>query len=138
MERRTTRRTRVSIQALLSTLHEENGATRTGPPVEVWMEEISGRGARIRMPLRLRPGTLVQMETGDDLFLGEVIHCRDEQDGFVAGVEIDCVLHAVSGVRALMRALLEEAGAGPGGDAGHPERNMREESCCPSRQNQPA
>ncbi len=104
----------------------------------MWMDEISGRGARIRTPLRLRPGTLVQMETGEDLFLGEVIHCRDEQDGFVAGVEIDCVLHAVSGIRALMRALLEEAGAGPGGDAGHPGRNMGEESCCPSRQNQPA
>ncbi len=101
------------------------------------MEEISGRGARIRMPLRLRPGTLVQMETSEDLFLGEVIHCRDDQDGFVAGVEIDCVLHAVSGVRALMRALLEEAGAASGGAAALRGAELSEDRRRPSCQIHP-
>lgn len=117
MERRTTRREPVKIQAVLNTLHEDGGNTRKGPPVGVLVEEISGCGARIRMPVSLRPGTLVQLETGEDLFLGEIIHCRGENDGFVAGVEVDCVLHAAAGLRALMRALLEEAAGPSGGDA---------------------
>lgn len=127
----------VKIPAVLQTLKEENGATRTGPPMKVWMEEISGRGARIRLPLRLRPGTLVQMETGEDLFLGEVIHCRDESGDFVAGVEIDCVLHAVQGVRALMRALLEEGG-GSGGNAAQADVERHDEHDRQCRQQNPA
>jgi hypothetical protein len=108
MERRTTRREPVSYQAVLSTLHEEGGQTRKGPPLAVLVEEVSGRGARIRLPLSLRPGTLVQLETGEDLMLGEIIHCRSDRDGFVAGVEVDFVLHAAAGLHALMQALREE------------------------------
>lgn len=138
MERRTTRREPVKIQAVLSTLHEDMGETRKGPPVQVLVEEISGRGARVRLPLSLRPGTLVQLETPEDLLLGEIIHCRGEQDAFVAGMEVDCVLHSAAGVRALMQALLEE-GAGPsGGDAAqaHVERHNEHSRQC--RQQNPA
>lgn len=121
MERRKTRRTAVEIPAVLNTLHEEGGESRKGPPIRVMVEELSGRGARIRLPLPLRAGTLVQMETSEDLFLGEVCHCRRDGETFVAGMELDCVLHAVSSVRAMMRALLEEdAGRPSGGDAPQP------------------
>lgn len=138
MERRTTRRRPVRIPAELCTLHEEGGATRKGPPVGVVMEEISGRGARIRMALSLRPGTLVQLETGEDLFLGEIIHCRAEGDGFVAGVEVDCVLHAVSGVRALMQALLNEGRGPSGGDAPQSDVERHHEHYRQGRQQNPA
>jgi hypothetical protein len=138
MERRTTRREPVTIQAVLSTLHEEGGQTRKGPPVRVMVEEISGRGARIRLPLSLRPGTLVQLETSEDLFLGEIIHCRSESGEFVAGVEVDCVLHAAAGLRALMRALIEEGYGPSGGDASktHVERHDQNGRQC--RQQNPA
>ncbi|MCX7603670.1 MAG: PilZ domain-containing protein [Bryobacteraceae bacterium] len=117
MERRKTRRAAVEIPAVLNTLHEDGGVSRKGPPIRVLVEELSGRGARIRLPLPLRAGTLVQVETAEDLYLGEVCHCRRAGDGeeFVAGMELDCVLHAAADVRALMRALLEEDGVRPSG-----------------------
>lgn len=138
MERRTTRRQPVKIQAVLSTLHEEMGETRKGPPVHVVVEEISGRGARVRLPQPLRPGTLVQLETSEDLLLGEIIHCRGEQDGFAAGMEVDCVLHSASGVRALMRALLEEGGGPSGGDAAQAHVERHDEHSRQCRQQNPA
>lgn len=128
MERRTTRRLAVEIPAVLNTLHEERGESRKGPPIQVIVEELSGRGARIRLPLPLRAGTLVQMETKEDLFLGEVCHCRREGNSFVAGMELDCVLRAAGSVRALMRALLEEDGARTsGGDAPQPHIERHDE-----------
>lgn len=138
MERRKTRRQPVAIQAVLSTLHEENGETRKGPPLGVVVEEISGRGARVRLPLRLRPGTLVQMEAGDDLFLGEIVHCRSDGDGYVAGMEVDCVLHTAAGLRELMKALLEEGYGPSGSDAAeaHVERHNQHGRQC--RQQYPA
>lgn len=138
MERRTTRREPVQIQAVLSTLHEERGETRKGPPVQVLLEEISGRGARIRLPLPLRPGTLVQIETAEDLLLGEIIHCREEQSGFVAGMELDCALHAAAGVRALMQALLEEGAGSSGGDAAQAHVQRHDEHRRQCRQQNPA
>lgn len=138
MERRTTRREPVKIQAVLSTLHEESGLTRKGRPMEVTVEEISGRGARLRLPLSLRPGTLVQLETPEDLLLGEIIHCRGELDGFVAGMEVDCVLHSVTGVRALMRALLEEGSGSSGGDAAQSYVKRHDEHGSQCRQQNPA
>lgn len=138
MERRTTRREPVKIQAVLSTLHEDQGETRKGPPVQVLLEEISGRGARVRLPLSLRPGTLVQLETPEDLLLGEIIHCRGEQDGFVAGMEVDCVLRAAAGVRALMRALLEEGAGSSSGHAPQAHIERHDQHCRQCRQQNPA
>lgn len=138
MERRTTRRQPVKIQAVLSTLHEEMGETRKGPPVQVVVEEISGRGARVRLPLPLRPGTLVQLETPEDLLLGEIIHCRVEQEGFAAGMEIDCVLHSAAGVRALMQALLEEGAGSSRGDAAQAHIERHDQHCRQCRQQNPA
>jgi len=138
MERRTTRRTPVRIPAELRTLQEEGGETRQGPPEEVVLEEISGRGARIRMPLPLRPGTLVQVETREDLFLGEIIHCRAEEGAFVAGVEVDCVLHALTGLRALMQALLDEGRGPSGGDAAQSDVKRHDEHDRQCRQQHPA
>ncbi len=138
MERRTTRREPVKIQAVLSTLHEEMGETRKGPPVQVTVEEISGRGARVRLPLSLRPGTLVQLETSEDLLLGEIIHCRGEHGGFVAGMEVDCVLHSAAGVRALMRALLEEGASPSGSDAAQAHVQRHDEHSRQCRQQNPA
>lgn len=138
MERRTTRRRPVRIPAELCTLREEGRDTQIGPRVGVVMEEISGRGVRLRMPLPLRPGTLVQVETGEDLFLGEIIHCRAEAESFVAGVEVDCVLHAVQGVRALMKALLEEGRPSSGGDGAQPHVERHEEHDRQCRQQHPA
>lgn len=138
MERRTTRREPVKIQAVLSTLHEVRGETRKGPPVPVTVEEISGRGARVSLPLLLRPGTLVQLETREDLFLGEIVHCRAEKDGFSAGVEVDCVLHSTAGVRALMQALLEESVGPSGGDAAQSHIQRHDEHDRQCRQQNPA
>lgn len=126
------------IPAELRTLQEEGEETRQGPVVGIEIEEVSGRGARIRVPLALRPGMLVQIETAEDLFLGEVIHCREEAGGFVAGVEIDCVLHAVGGVRALMRALLEEGRGPSGGHAAQADVERHEEHDRQCRQQHPA
>lgn len=128
MERSKTGRLSREIPAVLNTLHEEDGDSRKGPPIRVVVEDLSGRGARIRLPLPLKAGTLVQMETAEDLYLGEVCHCRREERGFVAGMEVDCVLHAAGSIRALMRALLEEDGVCPsGGDAPQPHVERHDE-----------
>jgi hypothetical protein len=138
MERRSTRRAAVEIPAVLHTLHEERGESRKGPAIAVVVEELSGRGARIRLPVPLRAGTLIQMEAGDDLFLGEICHCRQDGEAFVAGTELDCVLHAASSVRALMRALLEEGDRPSGGDSPQPHVERHDEHDRQRRQQNPA
>ena len=138
MERRSTPRVNTSIPATLTTLIEQGGDVRRGTPVPVTVEEISGHGARILCAQPLRPGELVQLETDDDLFLGEVCHTSRTERGWVAGVELDCALHAASSIRAMMRALLDQS-ANPSGshapDAGDERHHQHRRQ---SRQQNPA
>lgn len=115
MERRSSCRVHTSIPAILTEVREVGSEVRKGAPAPVTIEELSGRGARILSPRPLKVGQLVQLETEDDLFLGEVCHASQSDRGFLAGLELDCALHAASSVRAMMHALLDDRPGHPSG-----------------------
>jgi hypothetical protein len=63
---------------------------------------MSLAGGCFRLPTGLAPGTLVQIEAVDALWLGEVVHCRREETGFVAGMHFE---HSLMGLSQLQRTL---------------------------------
>ena len=71
-------------------------------PVEAVCTDISLCGGCFRLPAALAAGTLVRIEAGDALWLGEIVHCRPEQDGFVVGMHFE---HALMGLSQLQRTL---------------------------------
>lgn len=103
MERRQSSRLPANLAARLTPISEWADA----PPCQVTIEEFSGNGARIWSPGPLPLGALVKLELEDDLFLGEVRHCSPSGLGFQTGLHLDCALASLSGLRALMRALLD-------------------------------
>lgn len=80
--------------------------TVLNPPQDVPVEgvciDMSLVGGCFRLAAGLAPGTLVRIEAGDALWLGEVVHCRPEQDGFVAGMHFE---HSLMGLSQLQRTL---------------------------------
>jgi hypothetical protein len=103
MERRQSSRLPANLPARLTPISERTDA----PPVDVTVEEFSGNGARVWSTQPLALGSLVKLELDDDLFLGEVRHCSPSGLGFQTGLHLDCALASLSGIRALMRALLD-------------------------------
>lgn len=114
MDRRQSPRLPANLPAQLTLLSEDTNPA-PGFHSGVTVEEISGQGARIRSPQPLPIGALVKLELEDDLFLGEVRHCSPTPHGFLAGLHLDCALASLSGIRALMRALLDPGASVPSG-----------------------
>jgi hypothetical protein len=56
------------------------------------VRDASGRGLGLILPQPVPPGVAVRIELADAIVLGEAIYCRDEQNGFFVGVELDQVL----------------------------------------------
>lgn len=64
--------------------------------------DMSLAGACFRVATEVAPGTLVRIESGDSLWLGEVVHCRAEADAFLIGTHFE---HSVIGLGQLQRTL---------------------------------
>jgi hypothetical protein len=114
MDRRQSLRLPANLPAQL-TLLSEDAPPSPAPPCNVTVAEISGHGARIWSPLPLPIGAAVKLELEDDLYLGEVRHCCPTGQGFLAGLHLDCALASLSGIRALMLALLDPGASLPSG-----------------------
>lgn len=123
MERRQSSRMPAQMPARLTVLTEN--ATRSSLSAEITIEELSGNGARIWAPVSYPVGTLVKLELADDLFLGEVRHSTPYSNGFHLGLHLDCALASLSGVRALMLALMSPA-ASSGRDQTPDSRHQRD------------
>ena len=66
------------------------------------VRNLSEGGTQILMGEPLAPFTLVKIEYQDNLLLGEVVYCREEEFGYLAGVRIE---HALFGLTALSEAM---------------------------------
>ena len=68
--------------------------------------EMSGCGMRVRIPESARTGDAVKIQLQDALLLGEICHCRPDEDAFVIGLEIREALTGLKDLAKLNRALL--------------------------------
>jgi len=95
-EQRQTERHQLSHPAIVSVV---------GTPSQVlhgMTRNVSESGTQIRLDEPLAPSTLVKIEYEDNLLLGEVIYCQQEQSGWLAGVQIE---HGLFGLTALATAM---------------------------------
>lgn len=66
------------------------------------IRNVSEGGTQIRLDQTLPSSTLVKIEYDDNLLLGEVIYCQQEQSGWLVGVKIE---HGLFELTALARAM---------------------------------
>lgn len=92
----------------LSVLGSENSV-----PFDVRIVDASARGMRIASEVKVRPGSLIQVEGHDTLLLGEVLYCAPAaNDNFFLGVELTQALFGLAELRKLNQSLLaEQSGA---------------------------
>jgi hypothetical protein len=95
-EQRLTERHQLNHRAIVSVVGTPNqvlhGVTRN----------LSEGGTQIRLDEPLPPSTLVKIEFDDNLLLGEVIYCTQEQSGWLAGVRIEHGLFGLTGLATAM------------------------------------
>ena len=66
------------------------------------IRNISKGGTQLRLDQPLRAGSLLRVEYDNNLLLGEVVYCQQEQAGWVVGFRIE---HTMSGLTALADAM---------------------------------
>ena len=79
--------------------------TTVGTPDQVHRAQVrnlSEGGTQILLGEPLPPFTLVKIEYQDNLLLGEVVYCRQEEFGYLAGLRIE---HALFGLAALSETM---------------------------------
>ena len=67
------------------------------PGVSGEILKLSERGTQIRLDQPLGYASLVRIEYDDNLLLGEVVYCQQEESGWLVGVRVE---HALRGVKA--------------------------------------
>jgi len=78
-----------------------------GTPTQVlhgMIRNVSEGGTQIRLDEPLAPCTLVRIEYDDNLLLGEVVYCQQEQSGWLAGIRVE---HGLFHLKALAAAMQE-------------------------------
>jgi hypothetical protein len=78
-----------------------------GSPSQVLYGEVrnvSQGGTQIWLSQPVQPFTLVKIEYNDSLLLGEVVYCRQDQSGWLAGVRVE---HGLFGLKALARVMCQ-------------------------------
>jgi hypothetical protein len=80
-DRRTTPRRQLSQSVVVSVLG-------TGEVLQGEIRDLSDGGTQILLREALRVTSLLQIEYGDKLLLGEVVYCRQEQAGWLVGISV--------------------------------------------------
>jgi hypothetical protein len=68
------------------------------PVLQGEMLNISEGGTQIRLDQPLPYGSLVRIEYDDDLLLGEMVYCQQEESGWRIGIRVE---HTLQGLKAL-------------------------------------
>ena len=66
------------------------------------IRNVSKGGTQLQLDQPLGTGSLLRIEYNNNLLLGEVVYCQQEQTGWVVGIRIE---HALSGLTALADAM---------------------------------
>jgi hypothetical protein len=64
---------------------------------------FSAQGTRVILEQELHPGTLVRVEWGGTILLGEVVYCQPQGSEFAAGIELEDALYDSEGFLAMVR-----------------------------------
>ncbi len=57
------------------------------------LKNFSSYGVRLNCPKSLSAGSLIKVEWGEAILLGEVVYCQSQGDEFVAGVEVEEIVY---------------------------------------------
>ena len=66
------------------------------------IRNISKGGTQLQLDRRLGVGALLRIEYDDNLLLGEVMYCQQEETAWMAGIRIE---HTLTGLTALANAM---------------------------------
>ena len=66
---------------------------RPGLPVPGRLVNFSASGSRMLLASEIRPGTMVKVELGATILLGEIIYCTPEDKEFAVGLELEDALY---------------------------------------------
>lgn len=100
--------TPVAADVILEDVSVDGISITTEGGAEVMVEEWSATGARIWSPRAVTPGTLFQLKCSDSIFLGEIVRCEPDENGYQYGVQFDQCLSTVTALEQLLKTLLEE------------------------------
>lgn len=90
--------------------------TLLGSPPEQFdgiLVNVSGRGARLRVPRRIECDAALRIDLDNAMLLGEVCYCANDGDGYGIGVQLEHSLLNLAEVLRRREHLLEEAEPAP-------------------------
>jgi PilZ domain-containing protein len=88
-------------------LSQSASVSVVGTPAQTLQGEIrnlSEGGTQVRLREPLPPFTLVRIEYDDNLLLGEVVYCQQEQSGWLIGLRVEHVLFGLTALSHAMQA----------------------------------
>ena len=62
-------------------------------PLKGRLSNFSAQGTRLMMKYELRPGTMVKVEWGGTILLGEIIYCSPQGSEFALGLKLEDALY---------------------------------------------
>jgi len=80
-----------------------------GVSLEGRLANFSANGIRLMLSRKLNPGTMVKVEWGYTLLLGEIIYCRAEGSEFAVGLELEDALYETDSLASLAETWAEPA-----------------------------
>ena len=76
------------------------------------IKNVSARGIGLELQGPVAIGTALKFELEDSLLLGEIIYCREDEDSFYVGVELEQALYGLTDLAAALRAF-SDSPSGP-------------------------
>ena len=71
------------------------------------LANFSASGIRLILSHRLDPGTMIKVEWGNTMLLGEIIYCSAEGSEFAVGLELEDALYETDSLAALAETWAE-------------------------------
>ncbi len=73
-----------------------------GPLMPGRLVDFSAQGTRLILEQHLQPGTLIKVEWGGTMLLGEVVYCQAHGAEFAVGLELEDALYEIQGLASLI------------------------------------
>ncbi len=81
------------------------------PPIPGRLVNFSANGTRLLLEQELKPGTMVKVEWGGTLLLGEIIYCTPQSSEFAAGIALEDAVYDTLVMSSMAEMELESAAA---------------------------
>jgi hypothetical protein len=91
------------------------------------IHNASGRGIGLRLTQPLAAGATLKINLPDSILLGEVIYCREEAEGWYAGIELEHALFSLTELAATLRGFADEPSGHEQPEAVHNTRRQRDQ-----------